>query len=165
MNMKKNQKKKKEQWVDTFKKVKKDVDGTIIPSKENIWNAYPKWSFRQCDFEYEKWCFKNLKVPSNVLQKLKSYEYQTYGEICRVLGTSNTHSHYIWIKDLCDEAQKRINKLKENKPDLDFSGKYIFSLYLTSQERLWGLIRSDGTFFIIWYDPHHEVYPVAKKHT
>ncbi|MDR1642061.1 MAG: hypothetical protein LBT59_20425 [Clostridiales bacterium] len=141
-------------------------DGILINEmqQESFWNISPKWSFENFDFEHDKWSFKNLKTPSVLLRRLQSYEFQTLGDMCSRLGVGNTRSHYIFVDQLCAEARKRISELKTLKEDVDFKDK-LFSLYLTSKERLWGIIRNDGTFSVIWYDPRHEVYPVTKRHT
>jgi hypothetical protein len=40
----------------------------------------------------------------------------------------------------------------------------LYSLAMSNMERLYGVI-IDGVFFLIWYDPEHEIYPVGKRHT
>jgi predicted DNA-binding transcriptional regulator AlpA len=40
----------------------------------------------------------------------------------------------------------------------------LFSLRLSSLERLWGL-RSNDVFSVLWWDPNHQICPSPKKHT
>ncbi len=44
--------------------------------------------------------------------------------------------------------------------DINIEEDELFSLRLQGDVRLWGLIEPNGCFFVIWYDPNHNVYPV-----
>lgn len=70
----------------------------------------------------------------------------------------NNGSHFVDMEDLCPQAQKRLINIK--KEDLD----QLFSLRLTGRKRIWG-IKEGNIFWLLWWDPSHEVSPSYKKHT
>jgi hypothetical protein len=65
-------------------------------------------------------------------------------------------NHWISVSRLPQEAKNRLVAIKLDDVD------QLFSLRLSGTRRLWGL-REDSTFFVVWWDPHHRVYPVEKK--
>lgn len=133
----------------------------IIENPRSFYGKTPVWSFSRCDFEHDKWSvFVNQEKLPSLLLRLKTFEGQTWNEI--LSDTSgrkcNTKNHSIPRTKLTKEAQKRIEEI--NLDDFD----EIYSLSITGQHRLWGVI-IDGTFCIVWYDLDHEIYPVSKRHT
>lgn len=70
----------------------------------------------------------------------------------------NTGSHYVEKEALCPEAQRRLIEIQ--KDDLD----QLFSLRVTGRKRIWG-IKEGKIFWLLWWDPNHEVCPSHKKHT
>ena len=92
----------------------------------------------------------------NVILKLKDYEGLTWAEINKASGggTYGTNSHYEDVEDLCKDARDRINEL------MIFEDR-VFSLRLDGETRLYGIIEN-GVFYVIWYAPNHEIYPVKK---
>lgn len=67
-------------------------------------------------------------------------------------------NHHIKISDLCKSAQDRLAELRYR--DID----ELFSLHLTSKNRVWGILRQ-GVLSLLWWDPEHQICPSAKKHT
>lgn len=67
-------------------------------------------------------------------------------------------SHLVQVGDLCAKAQKRLFEL--SKDDCD----ELFSLRVTGRQRIWG-IKDGNIFWLLWWDPNHEVCPSHKKHT
>ena len=59
---------------------------------------------------------------------------------------------------LCSKAQARLQALKIADTDT------IYKLRIASKPRVWG-IKQAATLKVIWWDPEHTVYPVAKGHT
>ncbi|MCP4214875.1 MAG: hypothetical protein GY765_09470 [bacterium] len=84
---------------------------------------------------------------------MKNLESMTWGEIER-----KDQSHLIPVAGICSEARKRLDEIKLDDRDI------LYSLRLTGSERLWG-IRDYDSFYLLWWDPNHSVYPVSKKHT
>ncbi len=103
------------------------------------------------------WGWDNLDADTlkYIHGKLAQFETMTWAEI----NHPNTGCHPIKLKELGNEAQKRLTQIK-----LIGVEEELFSLRLSGRERLWG-IRERHIFKILWWDPRHEIYPVAKKHT
>lgn len=121
-------------------------------SQNPVWSfkrmdtTHPRWSIRLCEFLYD-----------NIIIKLKDLEGLTWQEIMSASGgrSSGTNSHFEDVADLCKEARDRMLELHMEDEDR------VFSLRLTALERLYGILEG-GTFFIIWYDAKHEIYPTSK---
>ena len=129
-----------------------------VENPDGYLKMHPVWAFRQCDTEYERWTItKSDNFLSNIFSKLVSYEGLTWAEIQSASGgkSSGTNNHFEYICEMIPEARKRADSLK-----LDCD--QLFSLRLTGQERLYGILLG-GVFNIIWYDANHEIYPSKKK--
>ena len=118
------------------------------------------FSFRMYDANVA-WAATNTGRPTtdSVFNMLRGQEGQTWREVEHTYGgrSRGTNSHRIEIAQLSKEVQKRADEihLYENE---------LFSLRLQGSVRLWGVIEPlDGCFFVIWYDPEHQVYPVEKR--
>ncbi len=65
------------------------------------------------------------------------------------------------IDTLCDAAQRRLGELghlAEVLPD------ELFRFRLNGPGRLWGLrVPEDDTFYVLWWDANHAVYPTDKS--
>ena len=56
-----------------------------------------KWVFRNMDINHERWSLKSCdEIYSYVIEKLKDFEGQTWGEIIKASGGRNkgTNSHF-----------------------------------------------------------------------
>ncbi len=117
----------------------------------------PSWTFHYAVDSSKRWslCQDNGEsFVDKILPKLQTLERMTWQEI---KSSQNHKSHYISVEDICSEAVK----------ELEAMGIYedsIFSLRLTGENRLWGIL-SKGVLNIIWYDEKYEIYPYHKKHT
>ncbi len=40
----------------------------------------------------------------------------------------------------------------------------LVSLRLGAKKRIWGVLEG-SVLYVLWWDPHHEVYPSKKRHT
>ncbi|WP_338664315.1 hypothetical protein VQH23_03935 [Pararoseomonas sp. SCSIO 73927] len=67
-------------------------------------------------------------------------------------------SHPIPTDQVCKEARERLGEI--GKADEDS----LYSVRFTGRCRVWG-IRRGVVFHLLWWDPQHSVYPVAKKNT
>ena len=128
-----------------------------VPKQRENPNSFfdwsPSWSFSRCDFEHEKWSLKLSNIYEEIIPKLISFEQRKWSDII----SDKKHNHWIDCADFSKEAQKR---LKERKIYYD----ELFSLRLTGTLRLFGYIEN-GIYYIIWYDPDHEICKSQKKHT
>jgi hypothetical protein len=85
---------------------------------------------------------------------LAQMERLTWAEIrAQNHGGGHRKHHAIPIGSLCSEAQRRLENLKLD--DLDD----LFEFRLGNRRRLWGHVH-DGVFYPVWWDEHHQVYPV-----
>jgi len=90
-----------------------------------------------------------------IRRKLIQFEQKTWNEI---FVKENKYNHSVAVKDFdCSQAKQW---MAHNLPRED----ELWTLYLGSTERIWG-IRRAGAFHIIFYDPSHQVKLSLKKHT
>jgi len=90
-----------------------------------------------------------------IRQKLIQFEQRTWNEI---FAKDKKYNHPVAVKDFdCPRAKKW---MQQNLPQED----ELWTLHLGSTERVWG-IRRAGAFYIIFYDPHHQIKLSVKKHT
>lgn len=85
-------------------------------------------------------------------------------EIWRLLYNSSrqTHRkhHYQALDTLCSDAQARIT---ERRLD-EVVGAELFRFRLAAKKRLWGFtLDNDPTFYVLWWDPDHKVYPMEPE--
>ncbi|MDE0396621.1 MAG: hypothetical protein OXL96_02330 [Candidatus Poribacteria bacterium] len=83
---------------------------------------------------------------------MRNFETMPWSEI---LGR---HHHAIAVNDIIQPAQNRLEQL-----GYDDQAELV-SFRLSNTERIWA-IRSGAEAFLIWWDPNHEIYPSAPKHT
>lgn len=124
----------------------------------NLYRRPPKWSFRLCDMQHERWGIgKNAGYLGGLLARFKEWERVTWGDILTTTAgrKSNTQSHPIPVEKLDKGAAKRLTELNLDSYDV------LYSLTVTGKQRVWGImVEETGTFQLLWYDPRHEVYPV-----
>lgn len=87
-------------------------------------------------------------------QHLKSYSSMTWNEIMQ----SGNRDHSMAQDALCKPARDRLREMRLD--DFEEFWRFRFG----GKERLWG-VKMGHVFRVIWWDPHHQVYPVEKKHT
>lgn len=125
----------------------------IRENPDSYFDQKPSWNFSKCDLEHTKWTIRNSDIFFEIIPKLISFEQRKWGDII----SDKKHNHWISYEKLSKEAQDRLIEIK-----LYYDA--LFSLRLTGTMRLFGYIEN-GIFYIIWYDPNHEVCPALKKHT
>lgn len=125
----------------------------INEDPNSYFDRTPSWSFSKCDLDYQKWSLKQSDIFNEIIPKLISFEQRRWKEII----SDKKHNHWIECISLSKEAQDRLNELRLYYDSL-------FSLRLSGKIRLFGYIEN-GVFYIIWYDPEHEICPSQKKHT
>ena len=87
-----------------------------------------------------------------LLQRLRSYESMTWGEI------EGAESHFVERDQCCKEARDRLVELRQDDVDT------LFSFRISGRKRVWG-IRDGRVLRLLWWDPEHRVSPSRKKHT
>lgn len=119
----------------------------------------PSWNMRLADPE-GPWSFRNLNCKSwwnDIYAKLCDFETMTWQEILDASGgrSHGNNNHEIPISDLVPAARRRLKKM--HMDDIDV----LFSLRLTGQKRIWGML--DGSVLkLLWFDPKHEICPSMK---
>lgn len=117
-------------------------------------DGFPVWRFRFIDWD-GGWPPTGIgnRDPRPIATKLSSFETMTWEQI------KTQGSHYIDPSKIIKPARERLIVLKKE----DWFDN-LFSLRLQGRERLWGFLR-DSVFFMLWWDPNHEICPSQKKHT
>lgn len=119
----------------------------------------PLWSFRRMDLSHPKWSIgKCPDVYGDIIEKLRAFEGMTWGEIIGASGgrSHGTNNHFNDVSSFCKAARDRLIYLRMEDYDR------LFSIRLSGTKRLYGILEQ-GVFFIVWYDPDHEVYPTQDK--
>lgn len=93
-----------------------------------------------------------------ILEKMRSFESMTLSEL---FGVGSEHGKDY---DLVDVAAK--NKgVAARLTDIGHDDRTQLSrLRLGGKRRLYGF-REDNVFYVLWWDPEHDVYPSPKKNT
>lgn len=118
----------------------------------------PVWKFGSLDLEFP-WGFSiqgGKKDFDNVVRKLKDFEKLSWAEIY----TNKKWNHPISISKISKQAKRRLEKLNIDAND---QGS-LYQLRISQKERLFG-IRESEVFYVLWWDPNHEVCPSEKRHT
>lgn len=128
-----------------------------VENPDRFLSRHPVWGFHMHDASHPRWSIENYPFYEVIMKKLVSFEGLTWAEIQAASGgrRNGTNHHFEPVAILSKEAQKRILELKL---DID----EVFSLRLSATERLYGIV-DDGVFYILWYDPIHEITPVSIK--
>ena len=133
---------------------------------DNYKNHYFSWCVSEADLEgvwswgevrkWEEEEYLNTIEPhfqaldNNSWQEV---ETQTYN------GASNQRKNlnkYQRLNSICEEAQQRWQ-------DIEIISQFevLFRLRLGTSRRIWG-VRVQHHFFIVWYERHHQIYPLER---
>jgi hypothetical protein len=122
---------------------------------ENVSKMTPVWKIGRIDVD-GVWGHAHIDrdtLWNQIFPKLKNYELMTWGDITQ--DPNYNHSVKVW--QIVKEARKRLE-------ELGIEEEQLFRFRLTGTQRVWG-IRDRDIFYILWWDPKHEVCPSTKKHT
>ncbi len=118
-----------------------------------------KWAIRsdKIDCEHSDFGFHD-EIQKKFIEKiapcLKAYSSMRWADI-----RQRSHCHDFDVVQLEKEFQERIiEKFGENAPET------LFQISLTGKHRIFGYVEN-GVFYILFNDPEHKGYKVAKKHT
>lgn len=112
------------------------------------------WSFDI--FDDKAWHDNHHKEKTfrELVKPMRDYGRRTWSEI----EADRKRDHSVPRKDLCQEAQERLEYLRQD--DVDELWRFRF----TGIFRIWG-IREGRLFKVLWLDPQHKICPSKKKHT
>ena len=121
---------------------------------DSLFSEKPTWRTHRVDMSGPfSWASASAStILREVVPKLHNFESMTYREM------KDAGNHDIEVVELCPEAQTRLGELGFS--DLDS----LYSMRLTGERRVWAH-RDVTRLHILWWDPHHAVCPVQKKHT
>ena len=74
------------------------------------------------------------------------------------------NNHFVDTNGMSKYYKERLSILVRDRIIESEYPERLFSLRLSEIKRIYG-IQEDKKFHVIWFDPHHEVYPSVKKHT
>jgi hypothetical protein len=140
-----------------------DLTKTLVPrflrssTEVPAGDGYPLFSFRKVDRFYDgEWGWP--KLTDNDARALHTFFHEcgckTWNEICAETSGRHRKHHPQPVESLVKEAQQRLDEI-----DLDDLSE-LFRFRLMGEQRLWG-VRIGVQFYVVWWDPHHKVYPVA----
>ena len=117
----------------------------------------PSWRLNrlECTDNFGGWHKLTQDKAHEIRRKLSNFESMTWHEIL-VQGKKNNHQ--VPVYKLVPQARKRLDELK-----LD-DAEELVSLRLSGAERVFGILEA-GALLLLWWDPDHAIYPVAKKNT
>lgn len=109
-------------------------------------DLHPVWRFSLADQGGPfPWPFMAPESHNLVIGKLLAFESLNFA------GLRDRGCHPIEIFRLEKEAQKRLEEI--HKDDLD----ELFSFRLSGEKRVW-CIQERNIFYVLWWDPKHQVY-------
>lgn len=114
----------------------------------------PVWRIGSVDFA-GPWGWDNIgeaTILKIIHDKIKSFESMTWAEI------EGDKNHFMPVGKVSKCAKQRLREIGLDDRDT------LFSFRLSGKQRIWGY-REEAVLYILWWDPEHTVYPVAKKHT
>lgn len=125
-------------------RIAENVDG--LRQLNFKWRADDKY----IDYDHEEWGWGKVIIQEffkELLNRLQDYETMTWDEVLR-----RDSCHNMEASRLSPAAQRRLLQIL---PDIDT----LHQLDMKQPCRLWGF-RHLQTFYLIWHDPKHTVYPV-----
>lgn len=120
----------------------------------NLENSHIAWRFSAADqggkftcgdFEHDD--FKLL------WDRLRAFEKM---DVTQMKKAGSYHS--VPTPNVAKTAKERLQLIKLDDVDV------LHSFHIDGPCRLW-CMKHDNIFSVLWWDRHHDVYPVAKKHT
>lgn len=124
----------------------KQVRQVEKPEKFRVLNF--SWRMNTVDLD-GKWAWgkiPNYSIPQ-FTEKFKQFESMTLQQL------EDAGSHSMPKDKICKEARERLAEIELD--DID----ELFSFRMAKRVRVWA-IRDGSVFKLIWFDPHHTVYPM-----
>lgn len=140
---------------------KKDIN--IIPPQYELNN--PVFLFNRVDRDGD-YAFKTDRTDGEdldtkrIIDFLIHYSKRTWADIERDTHDDGRSKHH-FQKDKTKFSKEANERIKKMQIDDEVNSGALYSFSLTNKMRVWGL-RYENRFYILWYDPKHEVYPIKK---
>lgn len=141
-------------------RVPRALRGVVEVTENAIAEARPLWGLSLMDEEHNcSWTWRVTPgEATTLLGFLKEMERLRWREIRAQMFNSKRGSHkkHHWMPadDVCTEAKRRLDEIGLGDQE------EIFRFRLSNKARLWGIIL-DRTFYPIWWDSDHKVYPTS----
>ena len=122
-----------------------------------------KWRTQHSDLQHTSWgwcCIEVEQLFNSVIVKLHDFETM---EVKEMIGKNMLHTYSPEV--IIKAAQKRLKELCNHSllPE-DLSESELTAISLNNKQRIWGYLMR-GTFYLLWWDPEHEIYPTKKRNT
>lgn len=134
--------------------------GRLLGLADGPGGKHPRWRLSLLDLDHAgswSWAAVDEAALRQITAFLSEMERLTWTEIQSQMTHSKKGSHRKHhttpLALLCSEAQERLRTLRLDDVD------ELFRFRLGNLRRLWGVIDADGTFYPVWWDPQHKVYP------
>jgi hypothetical protein len=110
----------------------------IAKEGASFYSLAPSWAFSLWDNDHPKrgHVAQSAETVAGIVAHMRTRERQTWGDICKTLGSRNTESHFIEIDRLSKDAQRRIMEIDLSENEALVDGE-LFSLHITNKLRLW----------------------------
>lgn len=119
---------------------------------------YPTYSFHYADRSHNgSWRWPSGDEASEIINFLCDMAKIKWSEIMNHQSGGHRKHHPQAIESLCREAQDRLTDLHYDEIFTD-----VFRFRLSGRKRLWGSL-VDGIFYVLWWDPEHQVYPTERN--
>lgn len=128
----------------------------VAEGRRDFMGYHPRWRFALLDLEGPYgWRRLERGAAPDLHGKLAQLERRTWNEI---FVRDKHRNHSVELDRLSPDAAKRLKRKK-----LDDFGQ-LWSLRITGACRVWGILVED-VFYLLWWDPDHDVCPSLLKHT
>lgn len=127
------------------------------PDRSEVMTRHLVWRFADADHE-GPWAVAGAAeggVLQGLLQAMGDFESMTIREL---FHTGKEPGKQYDVPALPSATLARLTELEREDETK------IARLRITGERRLYGFLR-ENVFHVLWWDPHHEVYPSFKKHT
>jgi len=146
--MKRN-KKPQVEYPKTFKK-----QPAIEFDPSGYYELTPKWSLSYLQLN-GKWCWSDIQRDKllEIIEKVKEFEKSKWKQLLK----GNHPAKSIPLGHIIREAQGILEKLRIQQDEL-------VRFRLSGKERFWGFL-IEGIYYVVFWDPKHEICPSELRHT
>jgi hypothetical protein len=128
------------------------IPEVVIPAV----NKHLRFSFRHLDLQHPKFPISNCcaRYLSALMATMQEYSNWLVEDFCD--QENNDHRHIIWFPDTSEPQ----GFASVDEEQLGYSDAWQFQLSQTEHWRVHGIL-IDDTFYAIWLDPFHRLYPLS----
>lgn len=130
-----------------------DKKPRIQENPDAFHDKHPVWRFSALDVGCANFGWNTIDGGTlhRIRERLAALEAMTFRDVLK------TGTHVIPVYKICEYARKRLG---ESLPGIE----ELLSIRVGSEQRLWGF-RTLQVVTLLWWDPDHQVYPVAPRNT